>query len=121
MNKKTTLVVGASENERRYSNMAVQMLTNDGHPVYAYGLKSGNINGTEIQTQWPKDTNIDTVTMYVGTQRQADLYDKLKQLAPRRIIFNPGTENHELANILKQQGVEIVMHCTLVMLRGGLY
>ncbi|RLD44584.1 MAG: CoA-binding protein [Bacteroidetes bacterium] len=121
MTNKVTLVVGASINEIRYSNMAVKLLTNYGHSVYAYAVKIGKIDNIEIMTQWPANGSIDTVTMYVGVQRQFDLYDKIIELKPRRIIFNPGTENTELANILISENIEVVINCSLVMLRGGIY
>jgi len=121
MSEKVTLVVGASTNGMRYSNMAVKLLSDYGYSVYAYAKRTGMIDNVEISTQWPTSGSIDTVTMYVGSQRQADLYDKIVDLKPRRIIFNPGTENAELANILRNNGIEVVMNCSLVMLRGGIY
>lgn len=121
MERKTTLVIGASSNERRYSNMAVQLLNDRGHNVYAFAMRSGMINNIEIKTDWPQKGSIDTIAMYVSPDRQADLYNKIISLAPKRIIFNPGTENNELAEKLKNADIEVVMNCTLIMLRGGIY
>jgi len=121
MNDKVTMVVGASTNEMRYSNMAVKLLTDTGHKIYAYAKRKDKIGDIDIHTEWPKNGSIDTVTMYVGVSKQPDLYDKIIDLKPRRIIFNPGTENHEFANRLKKNGVETIMNCSLVMLRGGIY
>ena len=38
-------------------------------------------------------------------------------LKPRRVIFNPGSENYALVTKLKEAGIEVVQACTLVMLR----
>ena len=121
MSDKVTLVVGASSNEMRYSNMAIKLLTDNGHEIYAYAKRKDTIGEININTDWPKKGSIDTITMYVGVSKQPELYDKIMDLNPRRIIFNPGTENHEFANKLKEQGIETVMNCSLVMLRGGFY
>jgi len=121
MSDNVTLVVGASTNEMRYSNMAVKLLTDSGYKIYAFAKRGAMIGDIEIHTQWPKKGSIDTVTMYVGVSKQPSLYDKIIDLAPRRIIFNPGTENHELANTLRSKGIEVIMNCTLVMLRGGIF
>ena len=121
MEKKYTLVVGASEKRMRYSNMAVNLLTDYDYPVYAFGLRKGMINDIEIQTEWPSSEEFHTVTMYIGPQNQIPYYDRIVNLKPQRIIFNPGTENEELASKLKTNGVEVVVNCTLVMLNGGLF
>ena len=121
MSEKTTLVVGASTNERRYSNMAVRLLTEYNHKIYAFGLKEDFIGDIKIHTEWPEKGSIDTVTMYIGVNRQKDIYDNLTTLSPRRVIFNPGTENAELAQILKNNDIEVVMKCSLIMLQGGIY
>ena len=121
MDKKYTLVVGASDKNMRYSNMAVKLLTDYEHPVYAFGLRKGMINDIEIQTEWPELESFNTVTMYVGPQHQAAYYDRILALSPQRVIFNPGTENNELSEMLKEKGIEVVENCTLVMLNGGLF
>ena len=121
MDKKYTLVVGASEKSMRYSNMAVKLLTDFEHSVYAYGLRKGMINDVEINTEWPKTENFNTITMYIGPQNQTVYYDKIIALNPQRVIFNPGTENDELAEKLREKGVEVVENCTLVMLNTGVF
>jgi predicted CoA-binding protein len=114
---KKTLVVGASPNTDRYSYLATEMLKEYKHPVYAFGLKKGMINGTEINTVWPVNEEFDTVTLYVGPQNQADYFDKVVGLKPKRVIFNPGTENKEFENLLIQNNIKPTEACTLVMLR----
>jgi predicted CoA-binding protein len=116
-----TLVVGASADPSRYSFMAIQMLRQAGHPVLALGKKEGEVSGVPIQKALFTDTDIDTITLYINPTFQKAYYDYFLQLHPRRIIFNPGTENPELAALAKQAGILILEACTLVMLRTGQY
>ncbi len=121
MEIKKTLVVGASPKEERYSNKAVKLLSRNSHSVYAFGLREGNINDIGISTEWPKTNDIHTVTMYVGPQNQDAYYDRIIGLNPKRVIFNPGTENREFKNLLKDKNIEVVEYCTLVMLNQGMF
>jgi predicted CoA-binding protein len=116
-----TVVIGASENTSRYSNMAVRSLLRHGKEVAAVGLKAGEIDGVKILTGKPPIENVDTVTMYVGEKNQPELYDYILSLKPKRIIFNPGAENPELEKIAEENGIEVVEACTLVMLSIGNY
>jgi hypothetical protein len=47
--QKTTLVIGASENVERYSNMAVKLLSSYQHKVYAIGNKNYYIKLDDTQ------------------------------------------------------------------------
>ncbi|MBN2616287.1 MAG: CoA-binding protein [Bacteroidales bacterium] len=116
---KTTLVIGASEKPERFSNKAIRKLVSYGHPVEAIGLRNGDVSGISIQTGFPHLENIHTVTMYVGPARQLQYYSYLLGLNPKRIIFNPGTENSEFMQKAEKQGIEVVPDCTLVMLDSG--
>lgn len=118
---KLTLVVGASENPQRYSNIATRRLTAHGHPVLAYGLKDGKIGEIPITRNWPADVEIDTVTMYVGPKGQEELIDKIIALHPKRVIFNPGTENPAFYLQLEREGIPYMEACTLVLLSVGDY
>ena len=118
---KKTVVIGASENPERYSNKAVRKLKAYGHEVVAVGLKEGVIDGVRIHADHPAEKNVDTVTMYVGDQRQPSLYDYIFSLNPKRIIFNPGAENPELEKMAKAKGIEVTEACTLVLLSIGDY
>jgi predicted CoA-binding protein len=120
---KKTLVVGASLNPARYSHMAIQRLVQHQQPVLAYGLREGEVAGVPIHTDLSvfSDQEIDTVTLYVGPRNQAPLYDKILKLEPKRVIFNPGTENPSFEEKLKEAGVETLQACTLVMLSVGHY
>lgn len=124
MNKtddKKTLVIGGSVKPERFSNKAIRKLLRYGHPVVSIGLRKAEVEGVEIQTGFPELTGIRTVTMYVGPQNQPQYYDYILKLKPQRIIFNPGTENSEFADMAHQQGIETVNHCTLIMLGEGLF
>ena len=115
MNKKT-LVLGASTNPDRYSFLAVNKLLANHHSVLAVGNKAGNIQSVTIQKEMPTDTDIDTVTLYLNPNNQIPYYDDILAIKPKRIIFNPGTENEELAKLAQQKGIETIEACTLVML-----
>lgn len=116
---KKTLVVGGSINPERYSNKAIRLLLDYGHPVVSAGLRTGDVEGVKIQTDLPVFENVDTVTLYVGPKNQPHYYDYVIGLNPRRIIFNPGTENDEFENIATENNIETIRHCTLVMLAEG--
>lgn len=121
MEKKKTLVIGASEKIERYSNKAIRMLQEYEHPIVAYGNRKGEVNNTPITTDFPTETDFDTVTLYLGPQNQPDFYDKIVALKPKRVIFNPGTENEDFQQFLIENGIEYEEACTLVLLRSGQY
>ncbi|MEP7144531.1 MAG: CoA-binding protein [Ferruginibacter sp.] len=121
MEKKKTLVIGASPNPARYSYLAVQKLSAHQHPVIALGIKKGVIGNTEIETEKKAFEQIDTVTLYLNPLRQKDYYDYILALQPKRIIFNPGTENEELNKLARQKGIQTMEACTLVLLSIGQY
>jgi predicted CoA-binding protein len=118
---KKTVIIGASEHSNRYSYIAANRLTAHGHPIVPIGLKPGRVAGTQIITDHPVLDDIDTVTMYINPMRQPPYYDYLLSLKPKRVIFNPGTENEELEELLQQQGIQTIEACTLVMLSTGQY
>jgi len=120
MNKKT-LVLGASLKPNRYSNYAVQRLVANDFEVVAFGMKKGLIEGIDIDTKLIPYKNIDTVTLYLNAARQADYYDYIISLKPKRVIFNPGTENPEFYKILKENNIAFEESCTLVLLTTNQY
>ena len=119
--KKKTVVLGASDNPERYSYLAVNKLTAHEHPVIAIGKKEGHINSIPIVTEHPQLNEVDTVTLYLNPAHQKAYYDYILSLKPKRIIFNPGTENDELFNMAKANGIEPLEACTLVLLSTGQY
>jgi len=121
MEKKKTLVLGASENPARYSNLAVKRLLNNQYPVVAIGRKKGNVDGIEIETGQKQFSDIDTVTVYLNPLHQKEYYDYILSLHPKRIIFNPGAENEELAELAQEKGIKAMEACTLVLLSTGQY
>lgn len=118
---KKTVIIGASEHSNRYSYIAANRLVAHGHPIVPIGLKPGRVAGTQIITDHPVLDGIDTVTMYINPMRQPAFYDYLLSIKPKRVIFNPGTENEELEELLQQQGIQTIEACTLVMLSTGQY
>ena len=117
-----TLVLGASPNPARYAYLATQRLVDRGHEVVLVGGRAGEIEGLPIQTTPYEGDDVDTVTLYLGPARQAPYYRYLtEELRPRRIIFNPGTENPELVSLAQEAGIETEVACTLVMLSAGTY
>jgi predicted CoA-binding protein len=119
MDVKTTLVLGASPKEDRYSNKAVRRLLAAGHPVIAVGHRVGSIGDQPIRTDIPEAATIHTVTLYLNPHNQEVWTDRILHLKPQRIIFNPGTENAELEERATENGIEVVEGCTLVMLGTG--
>ena len=115
-------VLGASTKEERYSNKAVKMLLEKGHcpiPVHPSGM---SVHGLDtLKSLSEISTPIDTLTMYIGPKLSSSAYDSIVALKPRRVIFNPGSENDELAAKLEADGIEVVIACTLVMLTTGVY
>ena len=114
--QKKTLVLGASPKPERYSNKAVQMLLQNNHPVEAVGARDASIGGVKIQTGTPQFDDIHTVTMYLGPRNQNNVYEYILNLKPKRIIFNPGTENNEFMQMADNNGIEVEVACTLVLL-----
>ncbi|TDU39395.1 hypothetical protein BXY82_1419 [Gelidibacter sediminis] len=120
VNKKT-LVFGASLNPGRYSNLAINRLQSHGHDIVAFGLREGEVAGVQIDTELKPYPNIDTVTLYMNATRQAPFYDYLIGLKPKRVLFNPGTENPEFFKLLKEAGIDFETACTLVLLGSNQY
>jgi predicted CoA-binding protein len=116
MSQPITLVLGASENAERYSNKAIRMLRKFGHEVVAVGVHAGKVEDVDILTQIPEGLKPDTVTVYLNPQIQKTYYDSIQALKPRRVIFNPGTENADFEQALEAKGIAPVEACTLVLL-----
>lgn len=120
MNKKT-LVLGASLKKNRYSNYAVQRLVSNEVETVAFGLKAGEIVGVTIDTDLVAYEDIHTVTLYLNPKRQRAYYDYIISLKPKRVIFNPGTENQEFYKILRNHNIDFEEACTLVLLSTNQY
>ena len=122
MKKKKTMVFGASPNPSRYSHLAVRRLENNGIEVVALGRRAGQIGNTTIQTDYPdKIDQLHTISLYLGAKHQPEYYDYLLSLKPKRVLFNPGTENFDFVERLEKAGIEAEMACTLALLSIGAY
>jgi len=118
---KSTLVIGASLKENRYSNLCVKTLVSGHFPVSAIGQREGSIGKIPVQTGSPEHLNIHTVTLYLGAVNQIPWYDYILKLKPERVVFNPGTENMEFESLLSEAGIEVTEDCTIMMVEHGRY
>lgn len=118
---KKTVVLGATPNPTRYANRAVHRLQREGIETVPVGIRRGEIDGTTILNDEPAIEGVHTITLYLNPQRQRTYYDYIFSLNPRRIIYNPGTENPELMQLAQERGIENEVACTLVMLASGSY
>jgi len=120
---KKTVIIGATTNKGRYAFMAAERLNGANIDFVPVGIKKGEVLGKSILQlrEKPTVTDVHTVTMYIGSQNQPEWYDYILSLKPKRILFNPGTENEKFQNLARQQNIEVVEGCTLVMLGVGTY
>lgn len=116
MKNKKTLVLGASTKPDRYAYKAINMLTQKGQTVVAIGQNSGEVAGVKIHTKAIPVKNIDTVSLYLNPVRQREYYNYIIEAQPKRVIFNPGTENPELYQLLELNDIKAEVACTLVLL-----
>ncbi|HEX5169440.1 MAG TPA: CoA-binding protein [Cyclobacteriaceae bacterium] len=117
---KKTVIVGATPNQSRYAYLAAGMLTEYGHEIVPLGIRKGEVFGKEIldiRTK-PVIKDVDTITIYLSPVHQPEWYEYLLGLKPKRIIFNPGTENDEFERLVEGKGIEGTEACTLVLLRS---
>ncbi len=116
-----TLIIGASNNPNRYSYKAAHQLTQNGYEIIPFGVKRGEVAGEKIENEWNSNWEVDTVTMYVNSSLQEQYYNDIIALKPRRVIFNPGTENPSFTKLLNQNNIETENACTLVLLSMNVY
>jgi predicted CoA-binding protein len=118
---KTTLVIGASGNPDRYSYKAIKLLRQFGHPVHALGNKTDWVDDIEIKTEQTVLKDIDTVTLYINPAIQSYYKEYIYSISPKRIIFNPGTENPDFMQEAESRGIACEEACTLVLLNTHQY
>ena len=121
MKNKKTLVLGASTKPERYSFKATTLLVEKGHSVLAIGQNTGEIAGIKIYTKAIPLSQINTVSLYLNPARQRDYYNYIVEAKPKRVIFNPGTENPEFYQLLKLNNIKVEVACTLVLLTTNQY
>ncbi|HDZ03641.1 hypothetical protein LCGC14_0128260 [marine sediment metagenome] len=118
---KKTLVFGASLKPTRYSNLAIHRLVDSGVETLAFGLREGVVSGVNINNSLDEISDIHTITLYINPKRQEEYYNSIISLSPKRVIFNPGTENSDFYKLLKNNGIEAEVACTLVLLSTRQY
>ena len=118
---KTTLVLGATDRPWSYAYQAIARLVHNGITVYGIGKKEVELFKIQIVTSKILFPDVHTVTMYLNAINQQEYYDYLLELRPKRVLFNPGSENPELENILKKNAIPYERACTLVLLGTGQY
>lgn len=118
---KKTLLLGATTDATRYAHLAAIRLSDSGHSIINVGLKSGTIAGVPIELPETVYTDIHTITLYINPAKQQSLYNYIFKTNPKRIIFNPGTENEELRQLAHEKGINTEYACTLVLLSLGQY
>ncbi len=116
-----TLVFGASLKPNRYSNLVIRRLVAQGFETEAFGVHNGSVSGVQVTKKIDEITNIDIVTLYLNPELQKQYYQDILNLRPKKVIFNPGTENPELYDLLKANGIQGEVACTLVLLSTGQY
>ena len=121
MKNKKTLVLGASSKPDRYAFKAITKLVEKGHSVIAIGQNAGEVAGITIRTKNIPLANIDTVTLYLNPARQRDYYNYIVETKPKRVVFNPGTENPEFYQLLELNKIKVEIACTLVLLATNQY
>ncbi len=118
---KKTVVIGASPKEKQDSYIAVMALVANNIPVVALGRAEGYIGQVEILKEKPMVENVHTVSMFIGDSRQVRYFDYMLELRPKRIIFNPGTENKAFAKLAQSRQIEVLNGSTFEMLQAGTY
>ncbi|TDD98349.1 CoA-binding protein [Flavobacterium cellulosilyticum] len=121
MKNKKTLVLGANTKPDKYPFKAITMLVEKGHTVIAIGQNTGEVAGVKIYTKAIPVKNIDTVSLYLKPNRQKEYYNYIVDSKPKRVIFNPGTENPEFYQLLELNNIKAEVSCTLVLLATNQY
>ncbi|MEO5777086.1 MAG: CoA-binding protein [Flavobacterium sp.] len=121
MKNKKTLVLGATAKPDKYAYLAINKLVEKGHSVLAIGQNTSEVAGVKIYTKQIPLANIDTVTLYLNPKRQVEYYNYIIETKPKRVIFNPGTENPQFLQLLESNGIKAQVACTLVLLATNQY
>ena len=118
MNIENVLIIGASNKPERYSYKAMKLLGEYGHKSILLHPNLENIEGRPVLHEMSEiDEPIDTVTLYINPKILGDYITPIKELSPKRVIFNPGTENDQVKSELEASGILCEYACTLVLLR----
>ncbi len=118
--RKVVVVLGASPNPDRYSNRAIKMLVQAGHHVIPVHPLLESVEGLSVVHQLDQISEaVDTLTVYVNSERLLLLLDSIQILKPKRVILNPGTESPTAIEKLTAAGIQVLPACTLVLLSTG--
>ncbi len=116
------VVMGATPKEDRYACIAMRRLLAHGFQAVPVNPAFSEVLGVPCHRVISEVAQpIDTITLYLRAERSRPLIDDILAANPKRIIFNPGAENEELARRASEAGVEVVHGCTLVMLSDGTF
>ncbi|MBT7654379.1 MAG: CoA-binding protein, partial [Flavobacteriaceae bacterium] len=116
MVKFKTLVIGASINPERYAHKAIHLLLKHKIEVVPMGIRPGLVANLSIVSPFIAQVNIHTITLYIGASKQEPYFDFILKINPKRVLFNPGTENPKLVKLLNEKGIIWENACTLVLL-----
>ncbi len=119
--KNKTVIIGATPNPARYAFTAANMLSEQSYEIVPMGIRDGEVAGNPILDirKRPLIEDVHTITLYVAPHHQPALYDYIFSLKPKRIIFNPGTENEQFKQMAAEKGIETMEACTMVLLRSN--
>jgi len=123
MKNETVVILGASNNPERYSYKAFHMLKENGHQTLLVHPKLKEIEGQkcfeDLNQVIHQKIEVDTLTLYVNPEISSLMIEQILTLKPKRVIFNPGTENEILKVALKKDNILYEEACTLVLLKTG--
>lgn len=113
-------ILGASNKPHRYAYKAQMKLQQHGFAVLPVAKKGGEVNGIScVKSLAEISQPVDTVTLYINPDLLREELAALIKLNPRRVVFNPGTEDDDIIDELKTRGISVVEDCTLIMLDAG--
>lgn len=108
-------VLGYSQNPQRFSHMAFNLLQEKGHEAIKVNPNDPESYPDLESASWERGTP-HTLSIYVRKEISNALTKDILNLNPQRVVFNPGSENHNLKKVLIERDIEVVEGCTLVML-----
>ena len=118
----TVAILGVSDDESRYSNMAMYALQKHEHRVVLVNPRLEQIEGQQCYKSLSLyQGDVDTITLYVAPKILVGLVPEIIAARPKRVIFNPGTEDAAVMAELQAQGIVTQEACTLVLLSTRQY
>ncbi len=121
MNQDRIVILGASENKEKASYAATKLLYNRGYNIYALNEQKGNIGHIKIHDFSETLTEAETISIFYSPLKQKSCYAFIFALRPKRIIFNPETDNPELEELARQHHIKVIKGCTIALLINGMW